>query len=79
MMTEDIEKKFEDWFTGNYGEFSFRCEHFYRDIEVEDLKQRRELAKIWLMSAFKMGYDEGVDDMLEIVKNDLITQTRKND
>ena len=57
---EDIaEIKFQEWFNGEYGKYSYRCEYFYGDCEEEDKKQRKEILIKWLHSAFLTGYNTG--------------------
>jgi hypothetical protein len=54
---DDIEEEFVNWFTGNYGEFSFRYEWFFGDCEVEDEKIRKDLMYKWVHSAYVSGYN----------------------
>jgi hypothetical protein len=64
----NIEKKFDDWFYQFEGRFSYLAEYFYEDVALEKLKQREESMKKWLQTAFKEGYNKGIDDMLEKTK-----------
>jgi hypothetical protein len=64
-MTEQIQKKFEDWFTDFYGRFSFRIEHFYADCEEEDVEHRKKLLKKWMVASFHEGYERGMLNLLE--------------
>jgi hypothetical protein len=57
---DDIEEEFVNWFTGNYGEFSFRYEWFFGDCEVEDEKIRKDLMYKWVHSAYVSGYNSGM-------------------
>lgn len=54
-----IDNAFDEWFNEMVG-FSFRSEHFYGDIEYEDVLCRNINARQWLKTAFEMGYNAGV-------------------
>ena len=56
---DTAEVAFHEWFNGDYGNFSLRCEWFYGDCAVEDLKTREDLLRKWLHSAFLTGYNTG--------------------
>ena len=56
---ENAEVGFEEWFNGNYGEFSSRSEWFYGDCEVKDEKIRKDLVYNWVRAAFLSGYEMG--------------------
>ena len=56
---ENAEVGFEEWFTGNYGNFSCRSEWFYGDCEVKDEKIRKDLVYNWVRAAFLSGYEMG--------------------
>lgn len=57
---EDIaEVAFQEWFNDLYTPYTFRCEWFYGDCAVEDLKTREDLLRKWLHSAFLTGYNTG--------------------
>jgi hypothetical protein len=56
---ETAEVAFQEWFNGEYGNFTFRCEWFYGDCEESDEKQRKEILIKWLHSAFLTGYNTG--------------------
>jgi hypothetical protein len=56
---DTAEVAFQEWFNGEYGNFTFRCEWFYGDCAVEDLKTREDLLRKWLHSAFLTGYNTG--------------------
>jgi hypothetical protein len=76
---ENAEVGFEEWFTGNYGNFSCRSEWFYGDCEVKDEKIRKDLVYNWVRAAFLSGYEMGgaqniAKDYLKIfpeAKNDI--------
>jgi hypothetical protein len=53
------EVKFQEWFNDLYGIYSYRCEWFYGDCEVEDEKTRKDLMIKWLHSAYLSGYNVG--------------------
>ena len=61
-MEENAEVGFEEWFTGNYGNFSCRSEWFYGDCEVKDEKIRKDLVYNWVRAAFLSGYELGGTD-----------------
>ena len=66
---ENAEVGFEEWFNGNYGEFSSRSEWFYGDCEVKDKKIRKDLVYNWVRSAYLSGYELGkTSDVLEETK-----------
>ncbi len=56
---ETAEVAFQEWFNGEYGNFTFRCEWFFGDCEVEDVNTRKDLMSKWLHSAFLTGYNTG--------------------
>ena len=56
---DTAEVAFQEWFNGDYGNFTLRCEYFYGDCAVEDLKTREDLLRKWLHSAFLTGYNTG--------------------
>jgi len=56
---DTIEVAFQEWFRGEYGNFTFRSEWFYDDAEVEDEKTRQDLMYKWVHSAFVVGYNTG--------------------
>ena len=39
---DTAEVAFQEWFNGEYGNFTFRSEWFFGDCEVEDVKTRQE-------------------------------------
>ena len=60
MTEEELEESFLDWLNSNASPYTFVCEWFYGDCEVEDPSTRKELLYKWLLSAYKMGYNEGM-------------------
>ena len=56
---DTAEVAFQEWFNGEYGNFTFRCEWFFGDCEVEDVNTRKDLMTKWLHSAFLTGYNTG--------------------
>lgn len=56
---DDAEEGFVEWFNGDYGPYTWRCEYFYGDCEVEDEKTRKDLMYKWVYSAYVMGYEKG--------------------
>ena len=56
---ETAEVAFQEWFNDLYSPYTFRCEWFYGDCAVEDLKTREDLLRKWLHSAFLTGYNTG--------------------
>ena len=56
----DREDGFVEWFDGEYGPYSCRCEWFYGDCEVEDEKTRKDLMYKWIHAAYCAGYEQGV-------------------
>jgi hypothetical protein len=56
---ETAEVAFQEWFNGEYGNFTFRCEWFFGDCEVEDVNTRKDLMTKWVHSAFLTGYNTG--------------------
>jgi hypothetical protein len=56
---DTIEVAFQEWFNEEYGNFTFRCEWFFGDCEVGDVKTRKDLMTKWLHSSFLMGYNTG--------------------
>ena len=56
---EIAEVAFQEWFNNLYTPYTFRCEWFYGDCAVEDLKTRQDLMYMWLHSAFVEGYNTG--------------------
>ena len=54
---EIIVHKFQEWFHGFYGRFSFRSEWFYEDCDISDLKQRENIMEQWILEAFIAGYN----------------------
>ena len=62
---DDAEEGFVDWFNDFYGRFSFRCENFYGDCEVEDEKTRKDLMYRWIHASYVSGYERGLYGKLE--------------
>jgi hypothetical protein len=56
---DTAEVAFQEWFNGEYGNFTFRCEWFLGDCEVGDVNTRKDLMTKWLHSAFLTGYNTG--------------------
>ena len=56
---DTAEVAFQEWFNGEYGNFTFRCEWFFGDCEVGDVNTRKDLMTKWLHSAFLTGYNTG--------------------
>ena len=56
---DTAEVAFQEWFNDLYTPYTFRCEWFYGDCAVEDLKTREDLLRKWLHSAFLTGYNTG--------------------
>ena len=57
----DPEIAFNAWFNDDvYGLYSWRCEWFFGDCEVEDEKTRKDLMYKWIHAAYCAGYDQGV-------------------
>jgi len=65
MNEEEMEQKFQDWFTDNLTPYTFRCEWAYGDIVTDDIKTREENMKNWMKSAYYAGYERAQYDMLE--------------
>jgi hypothetical protein len=61
------QKKFNEWFTSNATEFTFICEQFYSDCELNDLELRKSLLKGWLIAAFRAGYNAFLEDAITTV------------
>lgn len=66
---KQINEEFDEWFNDFYGRFSFRAEHFYVDVEIEDVKTRRELLRKWIRTSFHEGYIRGMYNALEQQQN----------
>ena len=49
---------FTTWFNEIYGVYSHRCEWFFGDCEVEDVKTRKDLLYKWIHAAYCAGYSE---------------------
>jgi hypothetical protein len=57
---EDILKEgFDWWFYSETSQFSYICEYFSADLEVEDPTERRDLMLKWLREAYRIGYEDG--------------------
>ena len=56
---DTAEVAFQEWFNGDYGNFTLRSEWFYGDCAVEDLKTREDLLRKWVHSSFLEGYKMG--------------------
>ena len=56
---DTAEVAFQEWFNDLYTPYTFRCEWFYGDCAVEDLKTREDLLRKWLHSAYLNGYNVG--------------------
>jgi len=56
---DTAEVAFQEWFNGEYGNFTFRSEWFYGDCEIGDVKTRKDLMTKWVHSAFLTGYNTG--------------------
>ena len=61
---------FTTWFNEIYGVYSHRCEWFFGDCEVEDVKTRKDLLYKWIHAAYCAGYEEKGVPTFEVVKND---------
>ena len=56
----DPEIAFNAWFNDDsYGPYSYRCEWFFGDCEVEDVNTRKDLLYKWIRAAYNAGYEEG--------------------
>lgn len=55
MDSNPFQKEFNEWFTSNATEFTFICEQFYSDCELNDIHLRKSLLKQWLFAAFEAG------------------------
>lgn len=61
-MTDQMQKKFDEWFYGSYGsEFSCRSEYFHGECEVENVETRRTLLLDWVKTSFEVGYESGYE------------------
>jgi hypothetical protein len=50
---------FNAWFNyDTYGLYSHRCEWFFDDCEVEDVKTRKDLLYKWIHAAYCAGYSQ---------------------
>ena len=56
---DTAEVAFQEWFNDLYTPYTFRCEWFFGDCEVEDVKTRKDLMTKWAHSAFLEGYKMG--------------------
>jgi hypothetical protein len=52
---------FDQWFADLIGEYSYRSEWFYIDVENTNIKTRQNLMKEWLYAAFEQGYKIGME------------------
>jgi hypothetical protein len=50
---------FDTWFYSETTDFSYICEYFYADIELEDDVERRDTILKWLQEAYRIGYEDG--------------------
>jgi hypothetical protein len=62
-----LKEKFEDWFTSNASEFTFICEQFFTDVELENVELRRKLLKGWVYLAFTEGYNAFAEEAISKV------------
>ena len=54
-----VELGFNAWFNDDtYGPYSYRCEWFFGDCEVEDVKTRKDLLYKWIHAAYCAGYEK---------------------
>jgi hypothetical protein len=58
-LEETINEGFDSWFYSGPSVYSYLCEYFYGDIEIEDPVERRELMLKWLREAYRIGYEDG--------------------
>ena len=63
----DTEKQFNEWFTSNATEFTFICEQFYGDCELNDVELRKKLLKGWLECAYKQGRNAFIEEAIPVV------------
>ena len=63
----DTEKQFNEWFTNNATEFTFICEQFYGDCELNDVELRKKLLKGWLECAYKQGRNDFIEEAIPVV------------
>ena len=61
------EKQFINWFTDNATDFTFICEQFFSDVELEDVELRRKLLKGWMIEAFKSGRNAFIEEAISKV------------
>jgi hypothetical protein len=46
---------FLEWFSSEYGNFSFRSEAFFADCEIKDVKILKRMMFKWLQAAYEAG------------------------
>ena len=63
----DTEKQFNEWFSSNATEFTFICEQFYGDCELNDVELRKKLLKGWLECAYKQGRNDFIEEAVDTV------------
>jgi hypothetical protein len=61
------EEQFNEWFISNATEFTFVCEQFYGDAELNDVELRKKLLKGWLETAFKQGRNAFIEEAVDTV------------
>ena len=49
-----MQKEFDEWFYGFYGQFSFRIEYFYEDCEIEIYKLANNYFLVGLSPLLKL-------------------------
>ena len=62
-----IEEQFNDWFASNASDFTFICEQFFTDVELENVELRRKLLKGWIMEAYKAGRNAFIEEAISKV------------
>lgn len=60
--TEKMTKTFDEWF-GEHGNYYYRFEQFYDDVDFSAKTHDYDLMVGWLKTAYEMGYKEGMNGL----------------